>query len=67
MIVKSTLYYAEKQGWVEYPVSTVLQMIGRAGRPQFDSSGVAVVMTQRQRQDFYNNILNGQQPVERCV
>lgn len=25
-----------------------LQMVGRAGRPQFDTEGVAVIMTQQQ-------------------
>ncbi len=32
----------------EYDRSTVLQMIGRAGRPQFDTFGIAVIMTQTQ-------------------
>jgi replicative superfamily II helicase len=31
--------------FVDIDTSQVLQMIGRAGRPQFDSSGVAVIMT----------------------
>lgn len=26
----------------------LLQMVGRAGRPQFDTEGVAVIMTQQQ-------------------
>ena len=32
----------------EYDRSSVLQMIGRAGRPQFDTEGIAVIMTQRE-------------------
>ena len=32
----------------EYDRSTILQMIGRAGRPQFDDEGVAVLMTQKE-------------------
>ena len=35
-------------GYQEYDRSTCLQMIGRAGRPQFDTEGVAVIMTQKQ-------------------
>lgn len=35
-------------GYKEYDRSTCLQMIGRAGRPQFDTEGVAVIMTQKQ-------------------
>lgn len=30
---------------MEYPESTLLQMIGRAGRPQYDTKGVAVILT----------------------
>lgn len=35
-------------GMEEYPESSIFQMIGRAGRPQFDTFGVAVIMTQRE-------------------
>ena len=38
----------ETAGYQEYDRSTCLQMIGRAGRPQFDTEGVAVIMTQKQ-------------------
>ena len=38
----------EVAGYQEYERTTCLQMIGRAGRPQFDTSGTAVIMTQRQ-------------------
>lgn len=37
----------ETAGNQEYDRSTCLQMIGRAGRPQFDTEGVAVIMTQK--------------------
>lgn len=36
------------RGYKEYDKSACLQMIGRAGRPQFDTEGVAVIMTLRQ-------------------
>ena len=36
----------EASGYKEYDRSTCLQMIGRAGRPQFDTHGTAVIMTQ---------------------
>ncbi len=32
----------------EYERSTCLQMLGRAGRPQFDTEGVAVIMTHKE-------------------
>lgn len=30
--------------YVDYPITDVLQMMGRAGRPQYDRHGVAVIM-----------------------
>lgn len=36
----------EGKGFKEYDRTTCLQMIGRAGRPQFDNEGVAVIMTE---------------------
>lgn len=30
--------------YVDYPITDVLQMMGRAGRPQFDRHGIAVIM-----------------------
>lgn len=44
VVIKSTMQYVNS-GFVEYGESQVLQMIGRAGRPQFDTSATAVIMT----------------------
>jgi ATP-dependent DNA helicase HFM1/MER3 len=44
VIIKSTMYY-NMGSHQEYPDTQVLQMIGRAGRPQFDTSATAVIMT----------------------
>ena len=52
VVVKGTRRWVRDKGDVpgnkEYDRSTILQMIGRAGRPQFDDEGVAVVMTQKE-------------------
>lgn len=49
VVLKGTRRYSseagEAAGYVEYDRSTCLQMVGRAGRPQFDTEGVAVIMT----------------------
>lgn len=37
----------QSSGYKEYERSECLQMVGRAGRPQYDTEGVAVIMTQR--------------------
>ena len=48
---------SETAGYKEYDRSTCLQMIGRAGRPQFDTEGVAVIMTQKQVRDHLRTLL----------
>ncbi|KAJ8721970.1 hypothetical protein PYW08_004372 [Mythimna loreyi] len=44
VIVKNTQQYVNG-AYQEYSISTVLQMVGRAGRPQFDTEATAVIMT----------------------
>lgn len=44
VVIKSTKYYANGE-YRDYGESMLFQMIGRAGRPQFDTSAVAVIMT----------------------
>ncbi len=39
-------------------------MIGRAGRPQFDSSATAIIMTTEQLKLRYENLVSGQQLIE---
>lgn len=47
VVIKSTqCYKGNTRGYTEYDLSMVMQMIGRAGRPQFDTTGSAVILTQ---------------------
>ncbi|XP_053681653.1 probable ATP-dependent DNA helicase HFM1 [Sabethes cyaneus] len=62
VIIKSTEMYTD-YGMEEYPESSIFQMIGRAGRPQFDTFGVAVIMTQRAKQK-YERLAAGSIPIE---
>jgi len=41
-------------------------MIGRAGRPQFDTKGVACVMVEEGKKNFYKKFLYDPFPVESC-
>ena len=42
-------------------------MIGRAGRPQFDTSGTAVIMTEQSTIARYESLLSGQEVIESRV
>lgn len=48
----------------EYSDLDVMQMMGRAGRPQFDDSAVAVIMTKMQKYDKYDKMMSGQEILE---
>lgn len=65
VIVKGTEYYdGATKRYVDMPVTDVLQMMGRAGRPQFDTSGVACVFVQESKKNFYRKFLFEPFPVE---
>jgi ATP-dependent DNA helicase HFM1/MER3 len=42
----------------------VMQMLGRAGRPQFDDSAVAIIMTRSEKADKYKKMISGQDILE---
>eukprot|EP01125_Pyxidicula_operculata_P014589 TRINITY_DN4878_c0_g1_i1.p1 TRINITY_DN4878_c0_g1~~TRINITY_DN4878_c0_g1_i1.p1 ORF type:complete len:2162 (+),score=668.51 TRINITY_DN4878_c0_g1_i1:53-6538(+) len=65
VIIKGTkIYNPEKGDWVELSPLDVMQMLGRAGRPQFDTKGEGVLITGRQELQFYLSLLNEQLPIE---
>ena len=52
VVIKSTYCYkGPKVGYIEYNKLEIDQMVGRAGRPQFDNKGVAVLMTEKNNVD----------------
>lgn len=65
VVIKGTEYFNGKvQRYVDFPITDVMQMAGRAGRPQFDTTGVAVVLVQDSKKDFYKRFLHEPFPVE---
>ncbi|XP_046778948.1 probable ATP-dependent DNA helicase HFM1 isoform X10 [Gallus gallus] len=63
VVIKSTMHYV---GGVfeEYSETDILQMIGRAGRPQFDTTATAVIMTRLSTREKYIQMLNGADIIE---
>ncbi|XP_038655200.1 activating signal cointegrator 1 complex subunit 3 isoform X1 [Scyliorhinus canicula] len=65
VIVKGTEYYDGKtRRYVDFAITDVLQMMGRAGRPQFDDQGKAVILVHDIKKDFYKKFLYEPFPVE---
>eukprot|EP00052_Salpingoeca_macrocollata_P008148 m.64806 g.64806 ORF g.64806 m.64806 type:complete len:2134 (+) comp16452_c0_seq1:64-6465(+) len=65
VIIKGTQIYSPEKGqWVELSALDVLQMMGRAGRPQHDDRGEGILITSYQELQFYLSLLNEQLPVE---
>ncbi|KAL7711693.1 Activating signal cointegrator 1 complex subunit 3 [Entamoeba marina] len=67
VIIKGTEYFdGKKHQFVDMPLTDVLQMMGRAGRPQFDDEGVAVIFTYEPKKDFLRKFLFEPFPLESC-
>ncbi len=65
VIIKGTQVYSpEKGSWVELSPQDVLQMLGRAGRPQFDSYGEGIIITSQAEIQYYLSLMNQQLPIE---
>ena len=60
----SQVYNPEKGRWVELGMLDVLQMLGRAGRPQYDKTGEGVLLTQHSELQYYLSLMNQQLPIE---
>jgi ATP-dependent DNA helicase HFM1/MER3 len=70
VIIKNTVSYQNSGGagsCKEYSDLEVMQMLGRAGRPQFDRSAVAVILTRLQKQPHYEKMVTGQEVLESCL
>ncbi|RYP62479.1 hypothetical protein DL771_009723 [Monosporascus sp. 5C6A] len=63
VVLKGTMGYSDGE-LQEYSDLEVMQMLGRAGRPQFDKSAVAIIMTRREKVNRYNTMIKGEQTLE---
>ena len=68
VVVKGTEFYdAKTKSYIDLPITDVLQMIGRAGRPQFDNEGIAQVLCHEPKKGFYRKFLYDPFPVESAL
>ncbi|WVZ20273.1 hypothetical protein V8G54_007595, partial [Vigna mungo] len=64
-LLQGTEYYDGKaKRYVDFPITDILQMMGRAGRPQFDQHGKAVILVHEPKKSFYKKFLYEPFPVE---
>ena len=65
VVIKGTEYFDGKtKRYQDFPITDVLQMMGRAGRPQFDKSGCCVILVHEPKKTFYKKFLYEPFPVE---
>ncbi|PWN52030.1 P-loop containing nucleoside triphosphate hydrolase protein [Violaceomyces palustris] len=62
VILRGTKQYTT--AWSEFSELDFIQMIGRAGRPQFDREGVAVVMCEQEQRQRYADLVSGTRDIE---
>ncbi|GJD06524.1 ATP-dependent DNA helicase MER3 [Galdieria sulphuraria] len=62
VVIKDTRTY-NSLGFHDYDINTLFQMIGRAGRPQYDNEGTAVIMTRTQEVSKYQKICSGENSI----
>ncbi|KAL9131211.1 MAG: hypothetical protein Q9217_000813 [Psora testacea] len=66
VIIKNTVSYQDDRV-KEYSDLEVMQMLGRAGRPQFDDSAVAVIITKQEKVRKYEKLVSGDDLLESCL
>lgn len=65
VIIKGTqLYDAKKGTFVDLGILDVMQIFGRAGRPQFDKFGHGTILTTHEKLSHYLTLLTQQNPIE---
>lgn len=77
VIIKGTEIYAPNKlspanqsgdsGFVQISMQDVLQCFGRAGRPQFDKEGKAILITDIENLSSYLKLLTNKVPLESCL
>ncbi|KAI5289506.1 DEIH-box ATPase, partial [Ascosphaera aggregata] len=65
VIVMNTQYYdGREHRYLDYPISEILQMFGKASRPLEDRLGRGVLMVPAVKREYYKKFLNEALPIE---
>ncbi len=65
VVVMGTQYYEGREHrYIDYPISDILQMFGRACRPLEDNSSKGVLMVPAVKREYYKKFLNEALPIE---
>lgn len=65
VIIRGTDVYDSNRGkFIDLSMLDVMQIFGRAGRPQYDTSGYACIITLHEKLSHYLSILTNQSPIE---
>lgn len=65
VVIKGTQVYSAQVGkFVDLGILDVLQIFGRAGRPQFEDTGIGMICTTQDRLQHYLRAITEQQPIE---
>lgn len=65
VVIKGTeVYNAEKGRFEQLGMLDVMQIFGRAGRPQFDTEGEGIIITKHENLSKYLNLLTASVPIE---
>ena len=68
VIIKGTqVYSAEKGGFTELSILDVLQIFGRAGRPQYGTEGEGIIITAHDSLSHFLRLMTHQMPIESQV
>ncbi|KAF9265706.1 P-loop containing nucleoside triphosphate hydrolase protein, partial [Marasmius fiardii PR-910] len=63
-VVIKGVHTFQNNATVEYSDLDIMQMLGRAGRPQFDKEGVALIICEAVLEHKYRNLVQGESIVE---
>ena len=64
LLQSNSLWFDFLYSYVDYPITDVLQMIGRANRPLLDDSGKAVILCQASKKEYFKKFLYEPLPIE---